>query len=250
MRFVLSSRLLNVLASALTSVSLFLSTGCDSGDTGSSGETETETDPGEEAPEFEEGQGQAASEPQAAPAYPEGPFGIEVGSVVQNHRLYGFMAPDQDNDKPGIIQFSDFYNPTGEEVFPNDSPYAGEPKPKALVVIVAAVWCGPCNYEADEILPGEHAEWYPQGVQFLQALADGPDYGVPAKLSHLTSWTSKYDTAWPAAIDPGSDLGEFFDAAAFPANFIIDTRTMTLVETIAGVPDAAFWAKVTETIEG
>ena len=39
-----------------------------------------------------------------------------------------------------------------------------------------------------------------------------------------------------------------FDANAYPANMIIDTRTMRIVAVVAGVPDEAYWGKFEATI--
>ncbi|NUP06458.1 MAG: TlpA family protein disulfide reductase [Polyangiaceae bacterium] len=164
---------------------------------------------------------------------------MEIGRVVENYRFAGFANPLLDKDSAIYVEMADFYNPTGTDVYPEGSPYgAGSPKPKALLINVSAVWCGPCNYENDQVLPVEYAKYAPRGAQFFLQLADGPTVGTPAKFSHLVNWTTKYDTAWPAVIDPSSKLSELFEANAFPANIIIDTKTMTIVDVIAGAPEA------------
>lgn len=183
--------------------------------------------------------------------YPSGPFGVSVGSVIENYAFDGFPDSTLDNATLAPIHLGDFYNPTGDGVFPGDSPYGpGEAKPRALLVTVSAVWCGPCNYEADHLLPQRYEQYQPLGGEFLLQLIDGPTPGVPAEPKHLTGWTKKYPVAYPAAIDPSYDLATLFTGgtSAFPANAIIDTRTMRLVEAIQGSPTDAFWAKFEETL--
>lgn len=189
----------------------------------------------ESAPPFPEGQGQ---EPHVGAAYPAGPYGIEKGSIVENYKFIGFPDPSKDSATLREIQLADCYNPTGDESWPADSIYAGKKKPKALLIVVSAVWCGPCQYENAEILPGEYAEYGPRGAEFMLQLADGPTVGEPAETKHLVNWTKKYGTAWPAVLDPSSKLSALFEADAFPANLLIDTTTMEIVEVVAGVPEA------------
>jgi hypothetical protein len=188
----------------------------------------------EDAPPFPEGQGQS---PNVGARYPAGPFGIEKGSISENYKFIGFPDPSKDKSALREIQLADFYNPTGDEVWPADSIYAGKKKPKALLIVVSAVWCGPCQYENAEILPDEYAKYNPLGAEFFLLLADGPTVGKPAETKHLINWTTKYNTAWPAVLDPGSKLSALFEADAFPANLLIDTTTMEIVDVVAGVPE-------------
>ncbi|NUP13025.1 MAG: TlpA family protein disulfide reductase [Polyangiaceae bacterium] len=163
---------------------------------------------------------------------------MEKGSVITNFKFEGFPNPDEDKSESVDIQLADFYNQSGDEVFPEGSPLgAGEPKPTVLLLNIGAVWCGPCQEEADTVLPGQYAKYSPKGVQFVFVLADGPNQGVPAGLNSLVSWTTKYETLWPATIDPSYTLGSLFKGAAFPVNIVIDTQTMKIVEAVAGLPE-------------
>lgn len=200
------------------------------------------------APEFPEGSGQAAKD--AAP-YPAGPYGISVGSTIANYKFVGFVNAMTESGAMQAIQLSDFYNPTGTDVFADTVPMlAGQPKPKALLIDVSSVWCGPCNEEADTILPGKYAQYKPMGGEFLLQLADGPTPGEPAIPDDLYKWTLKYDVDYPAAIDPTYKLGALFDADAFPANLIIKTKDMSIVKVISGGPTAAFWSTFEQVLDG
>lgn len=193
-----------------------------------------DTEAGTEAPPFPEGQGQ---DPAQGVEYAPGPYGIEVGSTIANYKFVGFPDPAADKKTAYEIALSEFYNPTGDGVYGENSPLgAGNPKPKAILISVASVWCGPCQYENESVLPGEYTHYKPLGVEFLLNLADGPEPGIPAKLNHLKSWTTNYDTKWPAVVDPSYKLSALFTQDAFPANFIVDTKTMKILSAIAGVP--------------
>jgi hypothetical protein len=235
-----------------------LSLGC-AGDTTSGGSSSNpQPTP---APEFPDGSGQAAK---ATTAYPTGPYGIKPGSVAANYQFVGFQKASAVNDSMQSIQLADFYNPHADDttyapadpsqddrLFPAGSIYGeGTLKPKALAIDIASVWCGPCNYEAKTELPPQHAKFKPMGGEFLLQLADGATPGKAASPKDLFNWTKKYAVDFPATIDPTYSLGELFSANAFPANMIIDTRTMKIVVVVAGVPDAAYWAKFEKVING
>lgn len=230
---------------AIAAASIGLTTGCSDSGHGDGGGTVGKPTP---APEFTEGQGQ---QPNGSIQYPAGPFGISKGSIITNFQFVGFADASADTAGMQAIQLADFYNPTGTEVFPEGSPYgAGTAKPKALLIDVSSVWCGPCNEEADTVLPGKYAQFQPQGGEFLLQLADGATPGTAATSKNLFNWVSKYDVNYPAAIDPSYKLGALFDADAFPANMIIKTQNMEIIEVVAGVPDAAFWSKFQKVIDG
>jgi hypothetical protein len=186
------------------------------------------------APPFPEGQGQA---PDSGSLYPAGPYGVAVGDVIPNFGFIGYANPETSTDEEQAIELADFWNPTGEDTFPEESIFgAGEPKPTVLAVVLSAVWCGPCQYEAAELLPGEHAKYAPRGGQFMLVLVDGPSQGSPAEISQLKSWTGKYETRFPAVVDPQYQLGSLFPSSAFPANILIDTETMEILEVVSGIP--------------
>jgi hypothetical protein len=203
----------------------------------------TEVDPGE-APPYVAGTGASAP-------YPAGPYGIAVGSVIEDYEFQGLPNSLVDADNLQTIRLSDFYNPTGADVFPPGSPYGeGQPKPKALLVNVGAVWCGPCNFEAKNIFPPRYAEFQPQGGEFLFALVDGPEPGVPAEEKHLEGWAKKYDLDYPCVLDPPYKLGALFESDGFPANTIIDTRTMAIKVALTASPPPSFWDEFAQVLEG
>lgn len=188
----------------------------------------------EEAPPFPEGQGQEAN---SGIAYPSGPYGVTKGSTIDNYSLVGFpdstVAADPNATVP--IQLSDFYNPTGEDVFPEGSVYgAGQPKPRALLIDISALWCSPCQFEAQKILPGLYAKYQPLGAELLMNIAESGQNGVPAAPKDLKSWVTTFKTPFPAGIDSTRKLPtNFSPGSSFPVNILVDTRDMKIVYVLA-----------------
>lgn len=202
------------------------------------------------APPFPDGTGQPAAN---AAQYPAGPYGISPGRVIANYQFVGYVNAAENNDTMQPIQLADFYNPSGEEVFPEGSLYgAGEPKPKVLLIDVSSVWCGPCKIEAESVLPRLYEKYRPLGGEFLVQLADGRNPGEPAVARDLYRWTTQYDVQYPSAIDPSYKLGALFQADAFPANMLVKTKDMTIVEVVAGVPEenSSFWRTFERIMNG
>jgi hypothetical protein len=56
----------------------------------------------------------------------------------------------------------------------------------------------------------------------------------PAKPSDLKNWASKYVVEFPLVLDPGFKLGQFYPSDAFPSAFLIDTRTMKIIDKMVG----------------
>jgi hypothetical protein len=202
----------------------------------------------------------ATAQPAPAPqaAYPAGPYGVGVGSTVENLSFIGYANPVTSTKVMQEISVADFYNPHGRDktyqpaspaeddrLFPAGSQYgAGKSKPTVIAVDVASVWCGPCNAEARCSLPVRQ-QWYSAcgGGLFLQ-LQDGPTVGTAATPKNLVNWAQKeYKEEFPVAIDPAERiLSTIASQEAFPQNFILDTTNMKIVALVAGVPDATYWS--------
>jgi hypothetical protein len=195
-------------------------------------------------PPFKSGTGQ----PEVEAAYPAGPFGVGEGSIIANYQLIGYANASVNSSSMQLIQLADFYNPHGldksytppaggqdDRLFPPDSQYApGQLKPTVLLIDIASVWCGPCNYEAGNVLPGLHKKYSVCGGEFLLQLADGPSPGTPAVPKNLYAWTTKYKVNYPGTIDPTNKLSPIWAADAYPENIIIDLTTMKIIKVLAG----------------
>jgi hypothetical protein len=150
--------------------------------------------------------------------YPSGPYGTEVGDVIQNLSFTGWMNPvlvDHDLDALETISLADFHDPSGSERV-------------LLIANTAAVWCNPCRVE-HSTLPQHYTQFSPRGVRLLSALFQNAS-GDPATLQTLQTWTQTYDSNYPMVVDPEYQLGPYASSAAPPLNLVIDTRTMTILK--------------------
>ena len=189
-------------------------------------------------------------QPNALPPYPPGPYGVDVGSVIRNYQLDGYRNPTTSTSMLQPIQLADFYNPHGRDpsylppdggvddrYFPASSGYpnAGKLKPTALLLDVAAVWCAPCNRDAQTNLPVEYTLYEPCGAEFLLNLVDGPTSGTAATPADLAAWVNKYHVNYAAALDPAKQLVPLFPNQGFPEKVVVDTTTMRIVESYVGI---------------
>jgi len=199
------------------------------------------------APEFPEEQGQT---PWAGedPAYPAGPYGIRDDQIIPNYEFFGYYDYENLGAQVVPIALGDFYNPTGTEVFPEGHPYAGRDKPKVIVMVVSASWCGPCQAEALNDIPEKRDE-YEDDVMFLSTLLQGPS-GDPATFLDLENWTKAYPVDYPMAVDPADQIFSLYPRAAFPANMMIRTDTMQIVQSVNAAPPSSFWLQAEAIIAG
>ena len=236
------------------------------------------------AEDFVDGTSQLAPEGQPDITYPEGATGFTVGKVMPDYVFWGFadfLNPGNTalpSALPGYqqIRAADFYNPDGAGMYPGGSPYiktaaqvdalktefpehAGlygsfvpSAKPKALAIIVSSVWCGPCNAEAKNQLPGLYAEMRAKGGHIMSILFDSKDQGVPATLDYdLQNWSNAYKPGYTMVIDPARRVDPIAPPF-YPGGVIIDTRTMRIMHigSLTGSNHAKFWGIYEEVIAG
>jgi hypothetical protein len=214
-----------------------------------------------------EGESPLGASPQqvaAAPAYPAGPYGTTKGSTVASYQLMGYPNAQVDHSATKPIQLADFYNPHADDpgyapataaeddrLFPAGSTHGGgAPKPTTLSITISSLWCGACKSEAKTVLPAKHLKYKPLGGEFLVQLDDGAMQGHSAGSQDLTIWTTQFHVNYPATIDPGRQLDALFVANVYPANIIINTRTMKIVEVVPGIPEDGYWTTFEATLAG
>jgi hypothetical protein len=191
-----------------------------------------------------------------APAlgYAAGPYGWGVGSTIGDATFQGFADAQVEGATLQSLKLSDFYNPNADDptykpttaadddrLFPPGSIYgAGTKKPRALLIDIGSVWCGPCNGEAKSLLNDKYATYHPCGGGFFYQLAEGVMQGSPMTQQLLGVWSSMYKVPYPITMDNSRALSPFY-SSGFPAGVIVDARTMKIVYAIDGVPDDTFW---------
>lgn len=209
-------------------------------------------DPVDPVPCDPEAQDCAYEEVLGAAEYPDGPYGTTLGNVIEDFCFEGYVKPTAGlgESHRSEICLSDFYNPTRQDTYGPDAAFPeGAPKPKVLMVNVAAVWCQPCKEEAAVVLPQEYKKFNPLGMELLSILTDSEDPGTPADFQNLDAWVSTFGSDYPSVIDPSYDVGALIDTTQYPANFLIDTADMTIAELVIGKPTAGFFTKVEQLLE-
>ena len=148
--------------------------------------------------------------------------GNAAGNVIQD---FSFLGYPNATVSPNLstIKLADYYDPCNKRY-------------KLIHITMAAVWCGPCNQETDQIV-SQKAQLAADKVVVIQALDDGPNFGVAATQKDLNGWISTHMSNFTEMLDPGhQNLGPFFDAAAIPWNANIDPRTMEILDSGEGLP--------------
>jgi hypothetical protein len=151
----------------------------------------------------------------------------QPGNVMKNYKFLGY--PNADKSK-GLqtVALADYFDPEGKTY-------------KVVHLIVAGVWCSPCNQETDALvaaLNDQAQAWDKKGVAFVQALDDGPIMGRGATKNDLDLWITSHHTNFTEVLDPNNtNLGDFFNAAAIPWNANLDARTMEILDAGVGYED-------------
>jgi hypothetical protein len=148
------------------------------------------------------------------------------GDSIPNLKFLGYYTPDTktvaDTGTQKQVQLADYLDPEMR-------------KYKVVHLTVSSVWCGPCNQETDAIAQSIAANLEPEGVVFVQMLADGPVLGTGATFQDLGGWVGKHKTNFTVLLDPGAaQMGQFFPAASVPFNVTLDARTMEILKKSSG----------------
>jgi hypothetical protein len=168
-------------------------------------------------------QGTCTTPVDAGPGYPPGPYGINVGDVIENATFDGYA--DFFATRLSKISFSDFYNPT-------DSPQ----QPRLLVIAMMAMGSGPDQMQEQQT---DASYWNSNRVEFIGVFAWGFTL-QPATESDLATWASSFDPSshsHPLQLDPDfSQLNAFFVASgqSVPYNIVVDARSMKIVDLLLG----------------
>jgi hypothetical protein len=173
-----------------------------------------------------------------APSYPNGPYGAEAGDVVENVCFSGFRNPSFIEPAPERLEtlaFSESYDPQGTKGV------------ALLLVNTAAVWCGPCQVEHEEL--DERATTYgPRGLAIFSTLFQDARQR-PATVDDLVAWVQTFGTNFPMALDPEYRLDRYAPALSAPLNLVVDPRSMTILRKFIGDQPAVMWPYIEAELE-
>lgn len=154
-------------------------------------------------------------------AYPSGPYGLAEGDVFPNHSWMGYRHGKGDFIP---IACSDYYDPTGAKgiraVFFTVNTTGGRSMTAALEVMYSKFYAG-------------------TGAEFPAALIANDKYDPPSK-AQFDNWVSAVKATFDVILAPETktDAGvssELIGATgATPTNYLIDPRTMRIVNVSMG----------------
>jgi hypothetical protein len=145
------------------------------------------------------GGGASGATPTAC-TYPSGPYGTNVGDVVDPTLSWqGYVG---DASAPSTVAITSYYDCDGTHGV------------NALLLDESATWCSDCEEEAATISPLVTGKWQTQGVAVVVLMAEDQS-SDPATLGTAQSWRDEY------VLTTG--------AVCAPTNAVIDPRTMKIV---------------------
>jgi hypothetical protein len=125
------------------------------------------------------------------------------------------------------LQMSDYFDPTGSRGI------------RALYVTLGEVGCGACVQEAPKINDWK-TKYAPFGAAFLSALWRGetqnPDGSWSATQSTVDGWVAQFKITYDMVADPTIELGSGVAPTDNPNGYLVDTRTMKIVQHYPGAP--------------
>jgi hypothetical protein len=153
--------------------------------------------------------------------YPSGPYGIAMGSVI--YPAYTWKGYLPGSTTLSTIRSRDLYDCDGSKGI------------NAILFDSAALWCGPCQMEAQDqsSLVQTGGKWLQEGVAWVTLVIQDSNMN-PATTANALAWRNEFklqqayvfaDPAWDFS-HPGQN--------GLPTNVLVDPRTMKVVGVIEG----------------
>ena len=164
----------------------------------------------------------AGCDPNASTTYPAGPYGHEMGAVIQDFCIRGFSSPEASMVTPMALR--DFYESGGT---------SGK---RLLWLSGTEMWCDPCNRQTAEY--GKTVELLAEKpVAFFQVIFTGFKVGVGPTERELKVWKDQYQLPFWLAMDEQRLTKEDFPQP-HPTALLIDTKTMKILYRMVGFTPA------------
>jgi thiol-disulfide isomerase/thioredoxin len=94
----------------------------------------------------------------------------------------------------------------------------------ATVIILSAVWCVPCQREA-QVLEAQLVQPYAdRNVRVVTVLVQNSDRTAITPNQCMNNWQNRYRLTHPVLMDPQQTLAPFYPGLAFPGNLIVDRQ--------------------------
>ncbi|MBN2693451.1 TlpA family protein disulfide reductase [bacterium] len=158
-------------------------------------------------------------------AYPEGPYGTTVGSVVPN-----LEWTDIDGKKVSLRKLYTLYKASGY--------------PRAILFVASAGWCQPCRMEApllEDLYNDNQLYDGRRKTEIIQTILEN-NSGDASTDIFAKSWRDQYDITFSVISDPTRVLDNYNAEGSIPFNMIVDPETMTIKnlqngtdETLSGI---------------
>lgn len=163
------------------------------------------------------------NEPVNRTEYPEGPYGVADGSVIDNH---SFVRPDG-----STLDFQSIR----------------EDESKSLLLIsTAAGWCTAC-IEEQGFLEAQYNEKGDDGLTVLVSLFEDRDF-QPADPDLVEAWIETHDLTFPVVADAPFVLGDYYDPEVTPMNMLVDLNTMEILHIVTGTDQSAIEALIDRSL--
>jgi hypothetical protein len=173
----------------------------------------------------------------ASLAYPDGPYGTDVGTVVANTCFSGWSTPGSTAHTAAELEdipLGAFHDPSGKQY-------------ELLLVNTAALWCAACKSEHKTL--GQHwADLAPRGLGLVSALFQD-NAGGPATVDDLKQWVEAFDVKFPMVLDPDYQLGIYASADTAPLNLLIDARSMQIMQKFVGDQESVIWPLIENELD-
>lgn len=163
--------------------------------------------------------------------------GNRPGNRIANFKFLGY--PDADKSK-GLqpISLAQFFDPESR-------------KYKLIHLVASAVWCPPCQQEAEIVTPLK-AKFEEKKIVWLVSLVEGPVRGKGSTQKDLDGWIDQFKSPYTHWLDPSNaKMGPFYDVAAIPWNADINAQTMEILSSKTGAPanEQQLWGELDEWLK-
>jgi thiol-disulfide isomerase/thioredoxin len=200
-----------------TLMAMLLAAGCSS-----KAASETSTDSGTEGGSVDASDDADADDASGC-VYPSGPYGTDVGKVIDPSYVWQGFVPG--SSTVSTIKITDLYDCDGSKGI------------NAIVLDDGAQWCVACQSIAPYVptwMSSKGENWTKLGVAYVNLITENNDY-EPASITVAQQWRTMFDlTPIYVVADPNFT----FPASGLPHSLLADPRTMKIVDDLDNDPES------------